>query len=144
MNLRKDAEWIVWESIQAVLPDKAVYQALKDHDFGTDRIYTVAVGKAAWRMAKAAKDALGKRIQQGIVVTKYQHVERDILGMCCYEAGHPIPDENSFKASQAVIDLVSKLGEGDTCLLYTSSCFAQQGVLRNFPERKNRAADKLL
>lgn len=120
MNLRKDAEWIVWESIQAVLPDKAVYQALKDHDFGTDRIYTVAVGKAAWRMAKAAKDALGKRIQQGIVVTKYQHVERDILGMCCYEAGHPIPDENSFKASQAVIDLVSKLGEGDTVLFLLS------------------------
>ena len=32
MNLRKDADWIVRESIQAVLPDKAVYQALNEHD----------------------------------------------------------------------------------------------------------------
>lgn len=120
MNLRKDADWIVRESIQAVLPDKAVYQALNEHDFGTNRIYIVAVGKAAWRMAKTAKEVLGRQIYQGIVVTKYQHVEGEIPGIRCYEAGHPIPDENSFKASQEIIDLVSSLGKNDTVLFLLS------------------------
>ena len=80
----------------------------------------MAVGKAAWRMAKTAKEVLGRQIYQGIVVTKYQHVEGEIPGIRCYEAGHPIPDENSFKASQEIIDLVSSLGKNDTVLFLLS------------------------
>lgn len=37
MNLRQDADLIIRESIQKVLPDEAVRQALNDKQFGTGR-----------------------------------------------------------------------------------------------------------
>lgn len=57
----------------------------------------VAAGKAAWQMAHAAVEALG-RVDSGVVVTKYGHVKGEIPGVTCCEAGHPVPDENSFAA----------------------------------------------
>ena len=44
MNLRQDAEFIIRESIQKVLPDEAVRQALTDKKFDTGGIYVVAGG----------------------------------------------------------------------------------------------------
>ena len=38
MNLRQDAEYIIRESIQKVLPDEAVRQALNDKRFDTGGI----------------------------------------------------------------------------------------------------------
>ena len=54
MNLRSDADGIIKESLAAVLPDAAVAKALTGHSFGAGRIVLVAVGKAAWQMARAA------------------------------------------------------------------------------------------
>ena len=80
----------------------------------------MAAGKAAWQMAKAASDALGSRIEKGVVVTKYGHVMGPIANFDCFEAGHPIPDENSFKGTQAALDLVGSLSEKDTVLFLLS------------------------
>jgi glycerate 2-kinase len=52
-SLRQDALTIVEESIRSVLPDNAVKQKLKE--LNLSRVVLVAIGKAAWRMAKAAK-----------------------------------------------------------------------------------------
>ena len=120
MTLRSDADFIIKESIQRVLPDEAVAQALKNKEFGTGKLVVVAAGKAAWQMAKAASDLLKDRIDIGVVVTKYNHVMSDICKMTCYEAGHPIPDENTFIATQAVLDVVSDLTEDDTVLFLLS------------------------
>ena len=57
-----------------------------------------AIGKAAWRMARAAADSLGSSIT-GAVVTKYEHSMGDIPGLEIFEAGHPVPDENGFRAT---------------------------------------------
>ena len=56
MNLRNDVDGIIQESLAAILPDAAVEKALRGHAFGTGRIVLVAVGKAAWQMARAASD----------------------------------------------------------------------------------------
>ncbi len=120
MSLREDANIIIQESIQAVLPDAAVQRALKDKVFDKGRLYVVATGKAAWQMAKCASVTLGNQITSGIVVTKYDHVKGDIDGMVCFEAGHPVPDSNSYKATQAVLDLVSDLNSEDTVLFLLS------------------------
>ena len=77
-------------------------------------------GKAGWQMAKAAHDCLGDRIDAGVVVTKYDHVMGPIANYDCYEAGHPVPDENSFKGTQAALDLVSGLTAEDTVLFLLS------------------------
>lgn len=119
MTLRAHADRIVKEAIAAVQPDTAVKQALEGMRF-PGRVLLVAAGKAAWRMAKAASDALGSRIEGGVVVTKYGHVMGPVADFLCFEAGHPVPDENSFRGTQAALDLVRGLGPQDTVLFLLS------------------------
>jgi len=118
-SLRSDANTIIERSIQAVLPDEAVRRALSGRKF-FGRVLLVAAGKAAWQMASAAAAQLGDGLSAGVVVTKYDHVKGDIPHCTCYEAGHPVPDENSFAATQAALDLVKDAGEGDTVLFLLS------------------------
>lgn len=118
-TLRNHADQIIREAIAAVQPDAAVQRALRSMEL-TGRVLLVAAGKAAWQMAKAASDCLGSRIEQGVVVTKYGHVMGQIANFSCFEAGHPVPDENSFRGTQAALDLVSGLTEKDTVLFLLS------------------------
>lgn len=118
-SLRSDANTIIERFIQAVLPDEAVRRALSGRKF-FGRVLLVAAGKAAWQMASAAAAQLGDGLSAGVVVTKYDHVKGDIPHCTCYEAGHPVPDENSFAATQAALDLVKDAGEGDTVLFLLS------------------------
>ena len=120
MKLREDADKIIKASIAAVLPDEAVAKALQGKDFGTGKIYMVAAGKAAWQMGQAAADILGERLYAGVVITKYDHVKGEIPRTICYEAGHPVPDENSFKGTQAALDLIGGLKAEDTVLFLLS------------------------
>jgi len=120
MTIREDADTIIRESINAVLPDKATEKALRGKNFGNGRIRLVAAGKAAWQMAKAADQTLGSRIESGVVVTKYGHVKGPVADYRCFEAGHPVPDENSFKATEEALDSVRGLTENDTVLFLLS------------------------
>ena len=118
-QLRNHADQIVREAIAAVQPDAAVQRALAGMEF-PGRVLLVAAGKAAWQMAKAASDCLGDRIENGVVVTKYDHVMGPIANFACFEAGHPVPDDNSFRGTQAALDLVADLTEKDTVLFLLS------------------------
>ncbi|MBE7034655.1 MAG: glycerate kinase [Ruminococcaceae bacterium] len=120
MTLREDAQYIIKESIQKVLPDEAVSRALAGREFGSGRLFVVAAGKAAWQMAKTAADILQDKITAGVCVTKYEHVKGQIQHIECFEAGHPVPDENSFIGTQAAIDLVSNLQKEDTVIFLLS------------------------
>ena len=120
MSLREDADQIIREAIKKVLPDEAVAVALRGRTFGKGRLILVAAGKAAWQMAKAASDLLGDRIHSGVVITKYDHVKGPLPGMECYEGGHPVPDENSCRATRAALNLVSDLNSDDTVLFLLS------------------------
>ena len=118
-KLRADADRIIKESIAAVLPDEAVRLTLKDYRPGPGKTLLVAAGKAAWQMAKAAVDTLGA-VDGGVVVTKYGHVMDPIPGVNCYEAGHPVPDENSFSAAKKALELVTGLTDADTVIFLLS------------------------
>ena len=118
-TLRAHADQIVREAIAAVQPDSAVQRALAGREF-PGRVLLVSAGKAAWQMAKAASDFLGSRIETGVVVTKYDHVMGPIANFACYEAGHPVPDEYSFRGTQAALDLVADLSADDTVLFLLS------------------------
>ena len=117
--LRNHANIVVQTAIAAVQPDAAVRRALENRTF-PGRVVLVAAGKAGWQMAKAAYDCLGSRIDAGVVVTKYDHVMGPIGNFACFEAGHPVPDENSFRGTQAALELVSGLKEEDTVLFLLS------------------------
>lgn len=118
-QLRSHADQIVRASIAAVLPDEAVKKALSGQEF-SGNVYLVSAGKAAWQMAKAAWDLLGSRICKGVVVTKYGHCMGQIGDFACYEGGHPVPDENSFRGTQAALDMTASLSEEDTVLFLLS------------------------
>ena len=117
--LKNHTDIIVKKAISAVLPDAAVQRALEGKAF-PGRIFLVAAGKAAWQMANAAYACLGSRIDDGVVVTKYDHVKGAIGNFRCFEAGHPVPDENSFRGTQAALDLIADLKETDTVLFLLS------------------------
>lgn len=120
MSLRLDAQRIMDASLHAAMPDTAVAKALREADFSRGRLVLVAAGKAAWQMAKAAVDQLGGRIHHGVVVTKYEHSKGPLPGLDIYEAGHPVPDGNSYRATQAAIDAVTGLEPEDTVLFLLS------------------------
>lgn len=118
-QLRSDADQIIASSIRAVLPDEAVRRALDAFKPGTGKTLLVAIGKAAWQMAKAAVTALG-HVDGGIVITKYGHVKGEIPGVVCCEAGHPVPDQNGFDATQKALELVGSLTKEDQVLFLIS------------------------
>ena len=118
-GLRLDAEKIARGAIAAVSPEAAVRRALAGRGF-SGKLYLVSVGKAGWKMAQVAVSCLEQPIEKGIVVTKYGHVEQPIPGIACYEAGHPVPDENTFRATQAVLDMTADLSSEDTVLFLLS------------------------
>ena len=117
--LRKDAEAIIRRAISAVTPDCAVEKALKEFCF-PGKVYLVAAGKAAWKMADTAARVLGSTLTAGVVVTKYGHAGGPIPRITCYEGGHPVPDEQGVAGTQAALDLTKNLGSGDTVLFLLS------------------------
>ena len=137
-KLYADTQKIVRAAIDAVQPDHAVKRALTQINprwtenaealpAGIERpsekagnIYLVAIGKAAWKMASVASQILGDKITQGIVITKYEHVQGEIPGVHCFEAGHPVPDQNSFDATKQVMQMTSHLREEDQVLFLIS------------------------
>ena len=117
-ELYQEALQITGSAIQAVKPDAAVKRALSEMPH-SGRIFLVAAGKAAWQMADAAVKTLGQ-MEDGVVVTKYGHVKAEIPGVRCYEAGHPVPDANSFAATEKALELVHGLHPEDTVLFLLS------------------------
>ncbi|BBE30295.1 D-glycerate 2-kinase [Tepiditoga spiralis] len=116
--MKKDALNIIKNSINDVLPNVSVENFLKDKKF-EGNIYTLAIGKAAWEMANSALKVLPK-IKKGIIITKYKHSKGSIKNFDIYEAGHPISDENTIKATKKAIEFASNLKEEDTLLFLVS------------------------
>ena len=71
-------------------------------------------------MAQAALSVLSVPVESGIVISKYGHFDRPIEGLQCFEAGHPVPDENSVTAGEAALKLTENLKEDDTVLFLLS------------------------
>lgn len=117
--LRSHAEQIVKSAIGAVLPDEAVIRALEGKSF-PGKVILVAAGKAAWQMANAAWSVIGETITSGIVITKYDHVKGPIGNLLCLEAGHPVPDENSFSATEKALEMTANLTQNETVLFLLS------------------------
>ena len=116
-NLREEAEFVIKRTLEEINPHKAVQGALSSF---SGSAYIFAIGKAAWTMARAAYEALGERALGGVVITKYDHSMGDIGGLRIFEAGHPLPDENSVAASKFALDFFAGLSESDHIIFLIS------------------------
>ena len=120
MGVREDGNQIIEAALTSALPDVAIKEALAGINFNQGRLIVVSIGKAGWQMAKAASVVLGEKIDEGFVVTKYGHVQGEIQRFTCFEAGHPVPDQNSFNATKMCMEAVSSLKEDDNVLFLIS------------------------
>jgi len=117
--LKNYATQMIKQIISDNMPTQAVVNALESHNF-KGQVYLIAIGKAAWTMAKAASDYLGEQLARGIVVTKYEHSGGRLPGICIYEAGHPVSDQNTIVATQECIKLATELTADDELLFLIS------------------------
>ena len=118
-TLYDDAQAVIKVALSQVKPDAAVQRALQSFRPG-ERTVLVSVGKAAWQMAAAAEKCLPGPLAGGIVITKYGHVKHPLPGIECYEAAHPVPDEQGFAATEKALRMVEQLNPQDTVLFLLS------------------------
>ncbi len=85
--------------------------SMKDDILSGDyrNIYIIGVGKASKRMMEAFEGVRAKRF----VVSR----EESPYGIV---AGHPYPDENSFRAARIILDLLRESGKGDLIVFLIS------------------------
>lgn len=118
-TLYDDAQAVIKVALSQVKPDATVQRALQSFQPG-ERTVLVSVGKAAWQMAAAAEKCLPGPLAGGIVITKYGHVKHPLPGIECYEAAHPVPDEQGFAATEKALRMVEQLNPQDTVLFLLS------------------------
>lgn len=106
--------------VRAADPADAVRRSLAEQPLPATNspVTVIAIGKAALGMAEAALATL-PNIGRCLVVTNYEN-ERALPGATVMAAGHPVPDEAGLRAGQAVIDVLSDLGEDDVVLALIS------------------------
>jgi glycerate 2-kinase len=85
-----------------VIDDRVINLTNKD-------IRCIAVGKASVPMARSIHELLGSRISQGLVITKYDHLQ-DVKFPANWEtieSAHPVPDDRSLAAGDRVWELLA-------------------------------------
>jgi glycerate 2-kinase len=128
-RLRAAAQAILREALAGAEPGRLVRRSLDvrggrlevaglRHPIGRGRVALVAVGKAAVPMARAAEEALGDRLAEGIAVTS---AAGGALGKTrLLTASHPVPDARGLSAAAEVEALARGLGRDDLLLVLLS------------------------
>lgn len=137
------AKTIFQAGVEAVLPSVFMADFLEKKDAAfrigrqwfarkeIRRLVVLAMGKAASAMALEAQNILGDWVDQGLVVTKEEHALPG-LAWPQLEAGHPVPNQNSFEAGLAVRNLVSSLDQRDMLLVLLSG--GASALVADLPE----------
>jgi glycerate 2-kinase len=88
--------------IDAVTMDLGAYQSF----------FAVAMGKASVSMARGLVGCLSPDVRvEGVLAAPHDDLG-EVPGFRAIGAGHPLPDEGSFAAGRAILDLLAKAGAG--------------------------------
>ncbi len=101
--------------LAAVDPEAAVSRSLTPIP---GRVLVLALGKAAPAMARGAAAALGRTELEGLVVSN--HEDEIPSGLTLMIGSHPVPDQRSRDAGDALLEAASTLGPDDTALVLIS------------------------
>ncbi len=101
-------------------PAAAVTEALARGDVPAPvgRLFVIAVGKASVPMARAALAHFAD-VHRALVVTNPENMA-DVAGATVMAGAHPVPDEGSLAAGEAVVALLAEAGAQDTVLALIS------------------------
>ena len=127
-QIRKDVLDVLSYSLDAVDPYNSVKKLfsknkiiLKDKnvDLSTfNSVYLVSFGKASIGMAKAVCDSVD--ITEGVVVSNEKERKVGNKNVKTFVGNHPIPDENSVKAAEEILNLVEKCKSNDLIIVLIS------------------------
>ncbi len=143
MNNREIAEKIFMAGVRSVLPEKLITSVMRlegsvlsisDHKILLDdikNIYVIGAGKASAAMGHYVESILGNRISGGHIVVKYGYACK-LKRIKVTEAGHPIPDENGFKAAEEIIKISGQASENDLVICLISG--GGSALLADLPE----------
>lgn len=124
MNNRETSEHIFLAGIRGVLPGKIISDLVSLHgsvlkignlSYDLERfsnLYVLGAGKASAALGHYLENILGSRITGGQIVTKYGYFCR-LRKIRVTEAGHPVPDENSFSATAEILLIADNAVEND-------------------------------
>ncbi|MFT5730651.1 MAG: glycerate 2-kinase [Desulforhopalus sp.] len=121
-RMREDAKDIFQAGLAAVAPGAAVKKFCtrqgscfrvdgQEYDLDDfERVVVLGAGKAGAAMAKSVEDLLLDRIDEGLIVVKYGHLE-PLEKIRIIEAGHPLPDVNGYSGAKAMLELAKTADE---------------------------------
>ena len=128
--IEQDLREILQAGLKAADPKEAVKRALAVEGghlkaggevFEPERVFVLAIGKAAVAMARAAEELLGDGLAGGLAITKDDgNQEEGLERLEILFASHPEPDERGVEAARRVEELLDSLGEGDLLLALVS------------------------
>jgi len=111
-----------------------------------ERVFLVAIGKAAPYMAESLARILGSRLDDGIALCgRGQRISSRRIR--CLPAAHPLPDERSVRAAKEIVSLAYKAGSRDLVFVLISGGASAQVCLPREPvtlAEKRRVTDALL
>ncbi len=84
------------------------------------RVWIAALGKAAPSMARAAYAILGRRLTAGVVTLPRGMPAPAVPGLRFIAAGHPLPDDGSLVAGEAVREMLRTPGTEDILIALVS------------------------
>lgn len=129
------ANLLIQAALQAADPALAVQRYMQrdgrrlkighiDFELETGRVFVVSVGKAAVPMAKAAVTVLGDALAEGVVLTKKGSravsLSNQDSPLLILVGGHPVSDEDSLEATEAVIEFIAQATVNDLIIFLIS------------------------
>ncbi len=121
--LRQRAEEIFLAGVAAADPVVSTASALGELDLRVaagGRVAMLAVGKAAFGMAKAAVQALGDRLRPSDVLLVTHDEAVATVRLEALRSGHPLPDVRGFAAAREIERRAAALGGDDLALVLIS------------------------
>ncbi|HGG58814.1 MAG TPA: DUF4147 domain-containing protein, partial [Gammaproteobacteria bacterium] len=108
-EIRKDLLKIFHAALRRVEGGSAVRRALARIPLEPS-VSLIAVGKAATAMAAGAVEAIGDRLEDGLLVTRQGYLTEPLPDVIrCLESEHPVPGEKSLAAGEALLDYCQSL-----------------------------------
>lgn len=103
---------LITDSLSDALQSFCQFESLQEHlgklPRGQARAL-LAIGKDAGRMMDVALKTVSPTAGMALCLTKYGYYQPQDERVTCFEAGHPVPDENTIKHSRTIIDWLQSL-----------------------------------
>jgi len=127
-NLRKDVLNILESSILSVEPYNCVKKHINDNSFifedqkinieDFNDVYIVGFGKASIGMTQAICDNIS--VKRGVIITNEEKNKVINENIETILGGHPIPNENSIKGAEKIIDMLKNTKKDDLIIVLIS------------------------